>query len=86
MAKVNKVVRVALSGGIIGALFTNPRKSLDDVIDKNNQDGWNAIYFSEHRTSNLFIWLLQLIVLFATLLLWTFGAGYMVLFEKETAK
>ena len=86
MAKVNKVVRIALSGGIIGALTTNPRKALHDVIEKNNQEGWNAIHFYEHRTSNLFIWLLQLSILILTLFLWTFGAGYMVLFEKETEK
>ena len=85
MAKINKVVRIALSGGIIGALTTNPRKSLEDVINRHNQEGWNAVYFSEHKTSNLFIWFLQLVVLFLTLFLWTFGAGYMVLFEKEAA-
>ena len=86
MTKINKVVRISLSGGIIGMLTTNPRKALDEVIDKHNQDGWNAVYFQEHKTSNLFVWLLQLVVLFLTLLLWTFGAGYMVLFEKESAK
>ncbi len=86
MAKINKVVRISLSGGIFGMLTTNPRKALDDVIDQHNQDGWNAIYFQEHKTSNLFVWLLQLVVLFLTIFLWTFGAGYMVLFEKESAK
>ena len=86
MAKVNKVVRISLSGGIIGMLTTNPRKALDDEIDKHNQDGWNAVYFQEHKTSNLFILALQIVVLLITLLLWTFGGGYMVLFEKETAK
>ena len=86
MSKVNKVVRIALSGGLIGAIFTNPRKALDDMIDKHNQDGWNAIYFSEHKTSNIFILFLQILVLIFTIGIWTFGAGYMVLFEKETAK
>jgi len=86
MNKVNKVVRLALSGGLIGMVFTNPRKALDDVIDKHNQDGWNAIYFAEHKTSNLFVLLLQIIVLICTIGFWTFGAGYMVLFEKVTAK
>ncbi len=86
MSKVNKVVRVSLSGGIVGMLLTNPRKALDDVIDKNNQEGWNAIFFQEHKTSNLLIFVLQFAVLFLTLCIWTFGAGYMVLFEKETAK
>ena len=83
MSKVNKVVRIALSGGLFGMLTTNPRKALEDTIDTHNKDGWNAIYFSEHKTSNLFITLLQLLVLFLTLGIWTFGAGYMILFEKR---
>ena len=83
MSKVNKIVRISLAGGIIGMLTTNPRKALEDAINSNNKDGWNAIYFSEHKTSNYFITLLQLFVLALTLFLWTFGAGYMILFEKD---
>jgi hypothetical protein len=83
MAKKNKVVRIALSGGLIGMFTTNPRKALDDAIDSGNQDGWNAVYFSEHQTSNMFIKLLQVTVLSLTLFLWTFGSGYMILMEKE---
>ena len=86
MSKVNKVVRISLSGGLIGWLTTNPRKAIDDTIDKQNQDGWNAIYFAEHRTSNLIVTVFQIIILILTLGLWTFGAGYMILFEKERTK
>ena len=64
-------------------LTTNPRKALDEAIESGNQDGWNAIYFSEHKTSNLLIVLVQILVLVFTLFLWTFGAGYMILMEKE---
>ena len=45
MAKVNKVVRIALAGGIIGLLTTNPRRALDQRIDRENQEGWTATYF-----------------------------------------
>ena len=83
MRKTNKVVRVSLSGGALGLLLTNPRRALDKTIEEQNSRGWNAVYFAEHRTSNLFVLLLQFIVLVLTLFLWTFGAGYMVLFEKE---
>jgi len=83
MSKKNKVVRIALSGGLVGMLTTNPRKALEDRIDKENQDGWNAIYFSDHKTANLFITALQITVLVLTLFIWTFGAGYMILFEKD---
>ena len=63
MSKVNKVVRIALSGGLIGWLTTNPRKAIDDTIDKQNQDDWNAIYFAEHKTSNLIVTVFQIIIL-----------------------
>ena len=86
MVKVNKVVRIALAGGIIGLLTTNPRRALDQRIDKENQEGWTATYFITHSETNLFMFMLRLLVLFLTLFLWTFGAGYLILFERETAR
>ena len=86
MKKINKMVRISLAGGIIGLIFTNPRKALDKIIEKNNEDGWNAIYYTTHSESNLIIILIQWLVLIFTLGLWTFGAGYLILFEKEKSK
>jgi len=86
MAKVNKVVRISLSGGIIGWLTTNPRKALDNRLKKENADGWNAVYFSNHFEANLFVKILSIVVLCLTLFMWTWGAGYLVLFEKEIPK
>ena len=86
MAKVNKVVRIALAGGIIGLLTTNPRCALDQRIDKENQEGWTATYFITHSETNLFMSMLRLLVLFLTLFLWTFSAGYLILVERETAR
>jgi hypothetical protein len=83
MAKKNKVSRISLTGGIIGLLITNPRKALEDEIDKGNEEGWNAIYIVPHRTTNFFISVLQFIVLCLTLFLYTWGGGYLVLFERE---
>ena len=83
MAKNNKIVRISLMGGLIGAITTNPRKALESAIDKANQEGWNAIHIESHRTTNLFIFLLQLIVLVITFGLFTWGGGYLVLLEKE---
>lgn len=84
MAIKNKVVRLSLAGGLIGLLSTNPRKALDDAIDQENQKGWNAIQIQPHRTTNLFVILLQIAVLICTLGLWTWGAGYLILFEMDT--
>ena len=83
MQKINKMVRIALSGGIIGLIFTNPKRALDNMIEKQNQDGWNAIYYTRHNESNIIMILIQWLILICTLGFWTFGAGYLILFEKE---
>lgn len=83
MAKVNKVLRVSLSGGIIGWLTTNPRRALDSAIKKANDDGWVATHIDQHGNANLVAKLIQLLVLVCTLLLWTWSDGYLVLLEKE---
>ncbi len=83
MARKNKVSRISLMGGLIGALATNPRKALEDMIDKENNDGWNAIHIEPHKTTNLFVSIVQFLVLICTLGLWTWGGGYIVLFEKD---
>lgn len=86
MTKVNKVVRLSLAGGIIGWLTTNPRRALDQRIDKENQEGWNAIYVLPHHDTNLVAAIARMVVLVCTLFLWTWGAGYLILFERESAR
>ena len=83
MAKRNRVLRVSLMGGLLGALFTNPRKALEKAIELANQEGWNAIHIQSHRTTNLFVVLLQILVLLITLGLWTWGSGYLILLERD---
>ena len=83
MVKINKIERIALAGGIIGALTTNPKRALEKCIDQSNSEGWNVRQVIHHSTSNLFIIILQLLILICTIGLWTFGAGYMIIFEKE---
>ena len=79
-------MRISLSGGIIGWLTTNPRRALDARIDQENQAGWNAVYFMPHTDTNLLAAILRIVVLVCTLLLWTWGAGYLILFERERAE
>ena len=81
--KLNKIVRIALSGGLVRLILTNTRKALDNMIEKNNNNGQNAIYYTTHLESNIIIILVQWLVLFLTLGLCTFGTGYLILFEKE---
>ncbi|MCL2122796.1 MAG: hypothetical protein FWH34_01770 [Desulfovibrionaceae bacterium] len=83
MAMVNKIERVALSGGILGALFTNPRRALESLIEQHNKEGWRVRQIIPHDTTNIAVKIFQIIVLLCTLFLWTFGAGYLIVFEKE---
>lgn len=82
----NKVTRLSLMGGVIGCILTNPRKALEEQIDKENQNGWSAIHIEPHRTTNLAVLAAQTIVLIATCGLWTWGGGYIVLFERGDPK
>jgi hypothetical protein len=82
-SKINMVARVALSGGIIGALGTNPRTALESSIREFNEDGWNCIQIMPHYTRNAVIKFFRVLVLICTAFLWTFDAGYLLLLEKE---
>ena len=82
--KINNVVRVALSGGLLGMLGTSPRHAIQKRIIKENLAGWSAIYILPHSTANLLIYILQFAILICTLGLWTFTGGYLILFEKES--
>lgn len=83
MARINKVLRVSLSGGIIGLLTTNPRRALDGAINTANKDGWTATHIDNHSNSNILVRLVQFAVLICTIGLWTWSDGYLVLLEKE---
>lgn len=83
MKKVNEISRVFLSGGLIGWLLTNPKKALDEELSKSNAEGWKAIQVQPYRTTNLFMLAVQILVLLLTLGLYTWGGGYLVLYEKS---
>ena len=85
MYKENKIVRVSLSGGIIGMLLTNPRSAIEGALRKANREGWSCRQIVPHSTSNFAITILQLVCLLCTALLWTFGAGYLLLLERPIA-
>ena len=83
MAIINKISRISLAGGIIGALTTNPRRALEKELESSNAEGWTAVQITDHSTTNIFIKLLQYLVLGLTLFLYTWGGGYLVLYQKE---
>ncbi len=80
----NKIVQINLMGGLLGLMATNPRRALNNRINDENEDGWRAVYFMPHHDTNILVWVLKIAVLVCTLGLWTWGAGYMVLLERES--
>ncbi len=80
---LNKTVRISLMGGLLGAILTNPNRALNDCIMKHNQEGWRSTFIMPHATSNLFIRFIQILSLICTLGLWSWGGGYLVMFERD---
>lgn len=80
---VNKVVRIGLAGGLIGALITNTRGTFDKAIAQENQLGWNLCHVESVGSYNLFMLILRVIILILTLGLFTLGANYILIFEKD---
>lgn len=78
----NKVEVINLSGGILGLLLTNPRSALGKNIAAHNAKGWRVVQVIPHSDTNLMVYLLKLVVLMLTLLMWTWGAGYIVIYER----
>ena len=81
--KINRVERVTLSGGIIGAFVTNARSALEVKMWALNAEGWKCRQVIPEYSLNGFKMLLQLLVLICTLFLWTFEPGYLLLLEKD---
>jgi hypothetical protein len=82
-AKINKVERISLSGGLLGLLFTNPRRALETNVLRHNAEGWSVRQVLEHTDTNLAAFFLRILVLMLTLFLWTWGAGYIIIYEKD---
>ena len=79
----NKIVRIELSGGIIGMIFTNPRRALDKEVQKQNRDGWECHQIMSNPAPNMFVKILQFVALLLTLFLYTWGAGFLIKLKKS---
>ena len=85
MPKTNTMFRISSVGGLIGMLTTNPH-ALQALITEQNALGHNVVQISAHQATNLFVWVLQVLVLSCTLGLFTWGGGWLVVFEKEESQ
>lgn len=83
MAKQSRVEVINLSGGILGLFGTNPRKAINLRIQELQAEGWHCHQIIPYSTRNLAALFFQALILVCTVGLWTFGAGYMLLFVKE---
>ncbi|WP_414897383.1 hypothetical protein [Rhodovulum sp. YEN HP10] len=83
MQKVNSVVRVSFAGGLLGLLFGSTRGKVDKILQEQNAMGWNVAEVIPDNP-NLVILVLRLVLLVATLGLWTISSGYLFIMEKPS--
>jgi hypothetical protein len=81
LQKINKVVRVSFSGGLIGLVFGSARGKVETVVQKHNAEGWNVAEVIPDNP-NLALIILRLLILLLTLGLWTISSGYLFIMEK----
>ncbi len=81
--KLNKVVNVTLTGGIIGLIGNSPQNSLNRQISKENANGWKVIQIIPSESGNILLIILRLLLLICTLFFYTTANGYYVIMEKK---
>jgi len=81
--QTNKVVNVALTGGIIGLFSSSPQRKLNEAIKRENANGWRVVQIIPADSGNLFLIIYRLLLLTITLLLFTTANGYYVIMEKK---
>ena len=81
MEKINKVVRVSFSGGLLGLIFGSARGKVESAVQKHNSEGWNVAEIIPDNP-NLFLLIVRLLLLILTLGLWTISTGYLFIMEK----
>jgi hypothetical protein len=81
LQKINKVVRVSFSGGLIGLVFGSARGKVETIVQKHNAEGWNVAEVIPDNP-NLALIIFRLLILILTLGLWTISSGYLFIMEK----
>ena len=82
MSKQNKIINVALTGGIIGFLVSSPQQRLNAKIKEVNAEGWRVVRIIPSSSGNLLLFLGRLFLLCITLFLYTTKNGFYVVIEK----
>ena len=81
--KLNKVINISLTGGLIGMFGSSPMKRLSDEIRVANAHGWNVVRVIPSESGNLFLTIFRLFLLWLTCFLFTTANGFYVVLEKD---
>jgi len=81
--QTNKVVNVALVGGLIGLFVASPQNSLNSRIKTENANGWRVVQVISADSGNIFLYIFRLLLLVITFFLYTTANGYYVIMEKK---
>ena len=81
--QINKVVNIALTGGLIGLFSSSPQNSLNKIIKKENDNGWRVIQVIPSESGNIFLIIFRLLLLCLTLFLYTTVNGYYIIMERK---
>ena len=80
---MNRIYRVKLTGGIIGALTSDPKKKLDIKVAEINNENFKVVQIIPDATPNLLIIFGRIILLVITLLFYTKSTGYLIITEEN---
>lgn len=78
----NKIVDVDFTSGIIGLFLSSPMTKINNAIKKENENGWKVVNIIDSEKGNLFVSLMQLVLLVVTFGLYTFSIGKYIIFER----
>jgi hypothetical protein len=81
--QINRIVKVTLSGGLIGLLAASPISSLNKKVIRENSQGWEVVQILPDTHLNLLIAALRIIILFFTLFIYTTASGYYIVLKRK---
>ena len=58
----SKVVNLTLTGGLVGYLWSSPRKRLQQELDRQNKEGWHLAYILNAQSGTLFLMILRRLI------------------------
>lgn len=78
----SKVVNLTLTGGLVGYLWSSPRKRLQQELDRQNKEGWHLAYILNAQSGNLFLMILRWLIQLVTLGIYVPLNGYYLIMER----